>query len=142
MIYLASSWKNKYHNIVLESLREAGFDVYNYRHDGFNWGCVTMDPIETWSNSKWAEVLSHPKADEGFERDMRFLNAAETVILLMPSGNSAHMELGYACARRLQNTCVLVMPGEPPAPDLMHKMTTGGLIFGIPKLLEWLKTIY
>lgn len=41
-IYVASSWRNEYYPEVVMKLREAGFDVYDFRNppasdEGFHW---------------------------------------------------------------------------------------------------------
>ncbi|WP_288286697.1 hypothetical protein [uncultured Prevotella sp.] len=49
-IYVASSWRNEYYPEVVEKLREAGREVYDFRNPpsgdpGFKWGNVSVDYI-------------------------------------------------------------------------------------------------
>ncbi len=109
-IYVASSWRCEYQPIAVERLRALGHEVYDFRGAGTGWGEL---PGETGGFS-WSEVdpdwkrwpqdirryldgLEHPRAIEGFNRDMDALRAADVCILVNPCGQSAHAELGFAC---------------------------------------------
>lgn len=88
-IYLASSWRNKSYPSVLAALRAVGHHVYDWRES--------------------VEVTDFGlEAHEAFERDMRFLVAADAVVLLLPAGRSAHLEAGYAAA--LEKPLLIVDP--------------------------------
>lgn len=125
-IYLASSWRNEYQPEILALLRTYGFQVYDFRnpqtggppesHDyvvpkeGFSWkqtdpgwGRVTPDIIQ-----RYKKMLEHPVAKQGFNADFRAMKWADTCVLLLPSGRSAHLEAGWmsGSGRRL----VVYMP--------------------------------
>lgn len=98
-IYVASSWRNLYQPIAVRALREAGFNVYDFRNPdplaGFSW--AELDPgWQTWTVAEFAAALEHPRAQEGFRSDMNALMAADAVVLVRPCGASAHLEAGYA----------------------------------------------
>ena len=67
-IYVASSWRNGYYPKVVEKLREAGHDVYDFRNPpsgdpGFKWSCVSEDYME-WTPAEYRDMLQHPKAEQ------------------------------------------------------------------------------
>ena len=51
---------------------------------------------ETWSAEAYRKALADPRAAEGFTLDMDALKACDTLVLVLPCGRSAHLELGYA----------------------------------------------
>jgi nucleoside 2-deoxyribosyltransferase len=120
-IYLASSWKNQRYPEVLQALRAAGHDVYDFRHQGFSWSSV--DPgWRQWSPAQFCDALKTDTAKKGFATDMNALIEADVVVLLMPCGRSAHLELGFACGA---GKVALVLQEEPAEAELMYGMTDG-----------------
>lgn len=121
-IYLASSWRNPQQPAVVAALRAAGHEVYDFRAPtpgvlGFSWKHCEGDP-PPWSAEKTREVLSHPRAVEGFTLDLDAMKWADTFVMLQPCGRSAALELGWACgAGKL--TLVLLADGQEP--ELMLK---------------------
>jgi hypothetical protein len=84
---------------------------------GFAWSEV--DPAwQGWPNniSAYLEGLKHPRAVEGFNRDMDALKACDVCILVNPCGQSAHLELGWAAGagKRTAAWCPAIRE-----PDLM-----------------------
>ena len=66
-IYVASSWRNEHYPEVVTQLREAGFDVYDFRNPpsgdpGFKWGNVDPSYME-WTPQKYRDMLMHPMDD-------------------------------------------------------------------------------
>lgn len=144
-IYVATSWKNELQPMVVEYLRLLEHEVYDFRNpkegdEGFHWKQVSERPLEEWTHDYWKQVLQHPRAEEGFQNDMSALHWCDACLLVMPCGRSAHMELGWAAASG-RHTAVMVPPGHPVEPDLMVKMTSGGLLFGMEEVRQWLKSI-
>lgn len=138
MIYVASSWRNEHHQWVVAELHDAGHDVYDFRNPapgnrGFHWS--EIDPRwRMWDVGSFVSALKHPVADAGFAADMEALRAADTTVLVLPCGRSAHLELGYAVGAG-QRTAVF--SPEPVEPELMYKMVD--LVTGdFAALLEWL----
>jgi nucleoside 2-deoxyribosyltransferase len=138
-VYLASSWRNKHYERVLEGLRHAGFEVYDFKNPapgdrGFQW--TEIDPAwGLWTPNAFISALDHDLAVKGFSSNMRGLRAADVVILLMPSGRSAHLEAGWAAGAG-KPLVVLLPLGEPFEPELMYKMaarvvTTVGECLGV-----------
>jgi len=99
-IYVASSWKNKrLCNIVAAELRRAGHTVDCFC-DGstgryvFHW-TEFVDREEDLMNYDAIEFISDPRTIKAFEEDKKHLDWADTVLLILPSGRSAHLEAGY-----------------------------------------------
>ena len=100
MIYVASSWRNPLYDGVVAILHAAQLPLYDFKHPkaghaGFHWHAI--DPEwETWSAEAYRKALADPRAAEGFTLDMDALKACDTLVLVLPCGRSAHLELGYA----------------------------------------------
>jgi nucleoside 2-deoxyribosyltransferase len=124
-IYLASSWRNGHQPFMVKLLREAGFEVYDFRQPqegnpegGFRWSDVNPG----WENAtpeEFKEMLRHPVALDGFERDMAALVECDICVLLMPCGRSAHLELGWAIGHGIPS-CVTIL--DKCEPELMYHM--------------------
>lgn len=129
MIYLASSRKNIYLNQTVTTLRANRFSVYDFREDaGFAW--AQIDPNwESWNIKQYKAALEHPLATHGAGRDLANLTLAKIVILVLPTGNSAHLELGYGIAKHKKS--YIYVPEGSCRPDLMY-----GLAHGIFDSLE------
>ena len=128
MIYLASSWRNKYYPGVLNDLQDNGFNVYDFRAgpSAFKWAQVDIAAFshpnkEEWTFERYITALQHPRAEEGFQRDSQALHTCSTLILVCPSGRSAHLELGIAIGRGIPT--IIYMP-EDQEPELMYLETT------------------
>jgi nucleoside 2-deoxyribosyltransferase len=133
MIYVASSWRNPCHPGVVNLLRAAGHEVYDFRaHADFHWRDI--DPAwRSWRPADVAEALKHPIAQRSFACDMEALEACDALVFVMPCGRSAHLELGYAIGAG-KRTAILLEDGEP---ELMW--AAADWIGGSPSdLLEWL----
>lgn len=121
-IYLASSWRNPEQPALLACLRAAGHRVYDFRNPapgntGFSWSAI--DPNwKSWSPRDFRESLDHPIAQSGFGLDWGAMQWADTGILLLPSGRSAHIEAGYFVGAE-KPLIILLAEGEP---ELMYKM--------------------
>jgi hypothetical protein len=120
-IYLASSWRNEYQPDVLKTLRDAGHEVYDFRNPGpddVGFGWSQIDPEwKNWTPAQLKEALKHPIAQKGHHNDHSAMKWADTGILLLPSGNSAHLEVGLMAGWG-KSTCVYA-PGMRD-PDLMY----------------------
>ena len=116
-IYVASSWRNKYFPEVVTRLREAGHEVYDFRNPphggaGFHW--TDVDP-----DAQYAEGLHHPLAERQFQADIDALTWADTCVLVLPCGRSAHTEAGWMAGAGKR---VLAYIPEMLEPELMYKL--------------------
>lgn len=140
-IYVASSWRNPSQPEVVTRLRNAGHEVYDFRNPapdntGFSWRDVDPD-WQKWTPAEFCEGLNHPVAARGFGYDMDALDAADAVVLVMPCGRSAHLELGYAAGAG-KRTAILLSEGEP---ELMYLMVDR-LFHSLNDLVHWCETPY
>lgn len=131
-IYVASSWRCPYQPEAVEKLRKLGHEVYDFRGPGSGWGEIEgrdggfhwseVDPNwKAWPSdiNRYVKGLEHPRAIEGFKRDMDALRRADACILVNPCGQSAHAELGWAAGAG--KLTAAWCPGIRE-PDLMLKM--------------------
>jgi len=142
-IYVASSWRNPYQEQIVGLLREAGYEVYDFKHpapgdNGFHWSEID-EGWKRWSPDKFIQALKHPVADKGFAFDMTALTHCDVCLLVLPSGRSAHLEAGYAVGA---GKSVLVYMPVPNEPELMYKMVYAkrGLVSSsLTEIMGWLK---
>ncbi|TIV83820.1 MAG: hypothetical protein E5V64_06555 [Mesorhizobium sp.] len=125
-IYVASSWRNEHQPNVVEALLHSGHEVYDFRNPangvkGFAWS--EIDPEwQAWSAARYRELLTtHPIAARGFVSDLRGMQWADTCVLLLPSGRSAHLEAGWFCGQG-KRCIILTRDGEEP--ELMALLAT------------------
>lgn len=136
-IYLASSWRNEQQPEVLAALRADGHTVYDFRNprpgvEGFAWSAI--DPQwECWSPWAFTQALETVTAENGFSNDWDAMEDADTGVLLLPCGRSAHIEAGYFVGHPYKSLHIL-MP-ELPEPELMYRMADG-IHLTIESLLE------
>jgi hypothetical protein len=139
-IYVASSWRNPSQPSVVAYLREQGHNVYDFRepepgNDGFRWSEIDPD-WQQWNAETFRGALSHPVAQHGFALDMNALRWADTTILVMPCGRSAHLEAGYAAGAG-QRVAILLSRDQPAEPELMYSMA-GIVSDSIEEIASWL----
>ncbi len=125
-VYLATSWRNPYQEMMVQLLRQHGHEVYDFKNPpngrkGFAWS--QLDPEwQTWSADRYRQTLiSHPIAAAGFVSDLRGMQWADTCVLVLPSGRSAHLEAGWFCGKG-KRCIILTQDGEEP--ELMALLAT------------------
>ena len=125
-IYVASSWRNPYFPDVGNRLRAAGHEVYDFRNPphggaGFHW--TDIDPnAPAWTYAQYAEGLHHPLAERQFQADIDALTWADTCVLVLPCGRSAHTEAGWMAGAGKR---VIAYIPEMVEPELMYKLFAG-----------------
>lgn len=127
-LYLASSWRNEQQPIMVELLRAAGHEVYDFRHPhlgpgkrgmGFQW--AEIDPYwEGWSAEQFRDALGHQVATDGFLSDREGMEWAEVGLLLLPCGRSAHLEAGWMAGQGKPVYGLLMDYGADDEPELMY----------------------
>lgn len=197
-VYVASSWRNPIQPVVIEALRAAGIDCYDFKNPdagtGFSWrevksengpasiavcqhcsepivystfGALAWEPdydpnddptvwrhkaggysvcgsLKTHAAPKkgsdyepvdeYLRMIEHPRALEGFEADFNAMQKANTFVLVLPCGKSAHLELGWAVGAGKRTAILLEDPMEP---ELMYRMVDH-LATSVVDLLGWL----
>ena len=130
-IYVTSSWRNPYYPEIVNRLRSEGHDIYDFRNpphggNGFRWTDVDPNAI-SWTFQEYAEGLHHPLAERQFAADLKALEWADTCVLVLPSGRSAHTEAGWMAGAGKR---VIAYIPEMVEPELMYKLfdrVTGSL---------------
>lgn len=122
-IYVASSWRNPYYPDVVNRLRAEGHEVYDFRNPphggaGFHWTDVDPD-CARWSVDQYRQGLSHPLAERQFAADLEALEWADTCVLVLPCGRSAHTEAGWLAGRGKRVIACIPCFDEP---ELMYKL--------------------
>jgi hypothetical protein len=134
---------------VVFTLRAAGIDCYDFREPvpgdpGFHWSEVMPSyptivgvgsPESLADADEYVKALEHPIAVDGFKRDLAAMKRADTFVLVLPCGRSAHLELGWAVGQG-KRTAVL-LDGERVVPELMYKLVDY-VALTLHDLLGWL----
>ncbi len=99
-IYVASSWRNAQQQSVVQQLRDAGHEVYDFKNPrpgetGFAWSDIDPD-WQAWTPEQFREALRHPIALNGYISDASAMAEADACVMVMPCGRSAHLERGHA----------------------------------------------
>lgn len=123
-LYLASSWRNPYQSSTLESLRDEGFEVYDFKNPvpgntGFSWRSCDPELTTDLTVDRMRKVLAHPVARQGFKYDFDAMKWADACVLLLPSGMSSHLEAGWMGGA---GKAVAVLAPEIREPELMYKL--------------------
>jgi len=121
-VYVASSWRNSFQPAVIAVLKAAGIACYDFRNPdggkGFAWSEIDPEWL-AWTAADYIAALDHPQAQEGFDADFGAMQRADTFVLVLPSGRSAHLEAGWAIGQG-KRVAILTQDGEEP--ELMAKM--------------------
>jgi len=103
-IYIASSWKMvKTVRGMAGILRVLGHEVFDFTDPDSRPGGLSAFVFNAsdWAGKPlseigWLEFLSFDATHKAFASDKAGLDWADTVIMVLPCGRSAHMEAGYA----------------------------------------------
>ena len=119
-IYIASSWKNPRHKVIVRVLRERGAWIYDYRETNFLFQWDDLDPnYSKWLPAEYLSALNTQKATNAFWRDMSALAAADAVVGLDPLGVSSALELGWAVGH---GKPAVLLVEDTVKPELMSKI--------------------
>lgn len=141
-VYVASSWRNGNQKAVVEALRLAGFEVYDFKNPhpgnrGFHW--TEIDPDwRSWTGEEFRESLDNPLARLGYQSDFEALQQCDACVLLNPCGRSAHLELGYAAGFG-KTTFILLNEGDEP--ELMYSMADY-ICLSLEELIQEMQRFY
>lgn len=134
-IYVASSWRNTIQPSVVDALRTAGHDVYDFRNPpggaGFGWEQIDAD-WQRWTPAQYRAALQHPLAVDGYASDIGALRQCDACVLVLPSGRSASWEFGYAMG---QGKAGAVLQLEHLEPELMYR--EAAICATLDELLAW-----
>ncbi len=138
-IYVASSWRNNIQPEVVGRLRSEGHEVYDFKNPpnkaGFAWQQLDTE-WENWTAREYREkLLSNPDAAAGYMADFRAMEWADTCVLVLPCGRSAHLEAGWFAGRG-KRCIILTRDGEEP--ELMALMANA-ICVNMDEVLKELK---
>ncbi len=125
--FIASRWENmKQVQYLTENLHALGHEIFSYVDDKRNFvpKKELEQPAELFkAGDDWR---TRPSLKALFEKNMAGLASCDVMVLLLPAGETSHIEAGIAYG--LSKKMILI--GQPPV------VKTHYLIFG-----EWYKTI-
>jgi nucleoside 2-deoxyribosyltransferase len=144
-IYLASSWRNTQQPVILNLLKENGFEVYDFRDPlyGFRWSSIDPNWLN-WTPTQFMKNCKHSKALKGFNKDFDAMLQSDCCVLLLPCGRSAHLEAGWFIGAG--KPVHILLSTEKFEPELMYNLATGihstteKLIFSLKNLDQEFKT--
>ena len=132
-LYIGGSLRNPAVLTIAQAVKESGIEVFA------DWACAGPHADDAWRDYEKAmgytyiEALCRPAARNVFDFDKRHLDASDAFLLVLPSGRSAHMELGYMVGKG-KRTCVLI--DDPDRWDVMYQFAD--LVTDSPeRALEW-----
>lgn len=152
-IYVASSWRNPRQPEVVQTLRDTGYECYDFRNPaegsvGFSWRQtkdgrtpsitegIKMKGSDWEQSDEFLKMLEHPRAQEGFSNDYAAMCRADVIVMVLPCGKSAHLELGWAAGRVDKRTAILLE--DPVEPELMY-LCADYLAPTLESLIDWLE---
>lgn len=137
MIYVGGSLRNPRVLEVAGALRAAGHEVYD------EWMSPGSKADEEWQEYEkqrgrgYREALGGWHAEMVFENDLWHLRRADTFVLVLPAGRSAHLELGWMSGKS-KRTAVLLLE-EPDRYDIMYRFADY-VAESVEELIEWLNS--
>lgn len=121
MIYLIGSLRNPDIGRISTELRRAGLDVFD------DWYAAGPNADDHWRDYEKRRGRTYAQALEGkaavhiFDFDLAHLHLADTVVLALPAGRSAHMEFGWCLGRGKKGYVLL---DTPERWDVMYLFAT------------------
>lgn len=119
VIYLIGSLVNReYVNELAQEIRKLQYEVFD---DWTTPGPKADDFFDEYRKKRgldYRTALGSHAAQHIFHFDKLHLDRADIVILVMPSGKSGHLELGYSIGKG--KTGYILMDREPDRVDIMH----------------------
>jgi len=100
-IYVASSWKNaEMAYSVAVYLRNRDFDVDVFCDDTtgryvFHWSEMLDSPDKSKSELNAVTFLEDERSQRAFKEDKKWLDWCDCCVMVLPCGNSSHLEAGY-----------------------------------------------
>lgn len=143
-IYLASSGRNPHFTTVRDALcaYEGEGSVYDFTSENSEFQWDEVDPKwKHWSVRTMQFQMGHTAPQRAFLNDLRALEECDACVMLMPCGRSAHMEAGFAAARRIPTAIYFHDTKDYDGdPDLMWLM--GRIVIGPGELEHWLQRLH
>lgn len=128
--FIASRWSNmKQVQYLTENLRALGHEVFSYGTDDRNF--VPTNNLQEPESTTLEHWQNDPALNTIFKRNLEGIANADIVVLLLPAGNTSHIEAGIAYG--LSKKTILI--GQPEKPESHY------LIFSTwyPSIDEYIK---
>ena len=124
VLYLIGSLRNPQIPHIASVLRQkTEYDVFD------DWYAAGPEADDCWQRYEMGRGLSYPlairswAAQHVFQFDKFHLERVDAACLVMPSGRSGHLELGYVAG--LQKPTFVLFPEEPVRWDVMYGFCQG-----------------
>jgi len=137
VIYLIGSLRNPYVPAIAQTIRNAGFEVFD------DWYAAGPEADDCWREYEqdrghsYIEGLRGHAAKNVFQFDKTHLDRADAAVLLLPAGKSGHLELGYVIGRRRPG--YILLDNNPDRWDVMYQFADGVFI-SVDELIAALTT--
>ncbi len=135
--YVIGSLRNEEVTKVASELRSIGLDAFD---DWMAAGEEADDYLRDYYRARgftYSQVLESYSAKHIFSFDKHHLDRCDSALLVMPSGKSAHLELGYIIG--LGKPGYILMDQEPERVDIMHQFATK-VFMNKEEMIEYFKT--
>lgn len=123
LVYVIGALKNPRVPEIGIALRAEGFDAFDEWHTPGPHADENWQAYEAKRGRTYAEALRGRSAQNAFLFDRAYLDLADAVVLVMPAGKSAMLELGYACGRG-KPAFILLDGADPERYDIMPAFAT------------------
>jgi nucleoside 2-deoxyribosyltransferase len=121
-IYLIGALKNPNIRPLAIQLRCFGFDVFDDWHSAGEFADTIWQQYEKERGRTYVEAINGYHAQHALAFDKYHLDRCDIAIVVMPSGKSAGIELGYCLGQG--KTVYVLLDGEPERYDLMYGLAT------------------
>lgn len=122
-IYLVGALKNAQIPLIANQLRQDGHEVFDDWFSAGEFADTCWRDHELCRGRAYREALDGHHAWDVFSFDVGLINMADIVILILPAGRSAHMELGYAAG--IDKETHILLDQEYDRWDVMYRFADG-----------------
>lgn len=136
LLYLTGSLRNPRVPEIANRLRGVGHQVFDDWYASGNEADEKWQAYEQQRGRTYEEALNGLAADHVCEYDFKHLALADSIVLILPAGKSAHIEYGWALG--CHKPAYIYFDQLPERWDVMYKRATRrfytmeGLLIGIP----------
>lgn len=121
-IYLAGGLVNPEIVVCTKLLQEAGHIPFSEWYTPGPEADVRWRDYELSIGFSYREALKRPSAQNTFNFDKRHIDDSDVMLMILPCGKSAHLELGYMIGTG--KPAHILMPEEPERWDVMYNFAT------------------
>lgn len=135
-IYIIGSLRNPEVPKIASALRGLGFDTFD---DWYAAGPKADDHWQEYEKSRgrtYAQALDGTAAKNVFRFDKANLDKSDAVVMVLPAGKSAHLELGYVIGTGKPG--FIYMPPEDCRWDVMYRFANK-VVNSIEELVDAIK---